>query len=346
MRLNIVTRSLSRKITRGPGKVLKNTLKGLELNNFDYSVGTNLDPNVINWIHDSPLGLIEAGFLDLPVLVGPNVAVLPFDLPKFRLKPHSKSIFLFPSLWPMQHWERTGFSEGLMKTWASGVDIECFPKIVRSKGSQNKVLIYFKNRDRASLDKVLRILTESKFEFEVLEYGCYGEQLYKKILSECLFAIWVSGSESQGYAMLEAMATGMPIIVCDINKISDNVNTMYGITPTYFPPMLDSVRVSAAPYFDERCGYLLSDIDDLPHAINRLLVEYDHFDPSGFVSSKFSLKKSALDLIEIAKSIKIEAGARGKPVRPNISQFLRFVDLGTRKTAWSTLMQKVKNKWI
>jgi len=346
MHLNIVTRSTLPRVIRGPAKVLLNTIKGLELNNVQYSLGPHIDTNAINWIQDSPLGLIEAGFCKQPVIVGPNVAVLPSDLPKFRFKTNINSIYLFPSLWPLQHWEKMGFSEARMQIWASGVDIDIFQKFKRSNKQLKKVLVYFKNRDRSTLNRVLTILHLNKFDYVVLEYGDYSEEFYLKTLSECIFAIWLSGSESQGYAMLEAMATGLPVIVCDINKISDNVINMKDIAKPYFPSLLDAVKVSAAPYFDKQCGYIVDNIEYLPETINKLLDEYQILDPSGYVKINFNLKKCAYDLINIAQSIKMNSDTNSKIIKPNFSRLLRLSDLMTRKTAWANLYWKVKNRWI
>ena len=325
--------------------MLNNTIKGLELNRIKYTVSPHLDTTAVNWIQDSPLGLIEAGFFNQPVIVGPNVAVLPSDLPKFRFKPNLNSVYLFPSLWPLQHWEKMGFAEGKSQIWASGVDVNIFHKVNRSNQTSKKILVYFKNRDRATLNRVLTILGEYKFHYLVLEYGKYTEDHYLKILTECFFAVWVSGSESQGYAMLEAMATGLPIIVCDINKISDNVNTNFDVSKTFFPPVLDAVKVSAAPYFSNQCGYIVSDIKYLSHTINMLLSEYRKLDPSEYVNINFDLKKCALDLIDIAQSIKVSSNPRSKHVKPNLSQTLRGLDLITRETAWGTLLRKWKKRW-
>jgi len=346
MHLNIVTRLSIPRAIRGPAKVLQNTLKGLELNSIQYTVSPHLNAGAINWIQDSPLGLIEAGFLGAPVIVGPNVAVLPTDLPRFRLKSNENSVYLFPSLWPLQHWEKMGFSETKLRIWAGGVDVDMFQKLQRLNQHSKKVLVYFKNRDRVTLDRVLLILRENKFDYVVLEYGNYTENFFLKTLSECSFAVWVSGSESQGFAMLEAMATGLPIIVCDISKISDNVSTINGVSKAHFPSALDAIKVSASPYFSNQCGYIVSNIEHLPKTIHLLLDEYQNLDPAGYVNLNFGLKKCAFDLIEIAKSIKIKPIASSNPVKPNLSKILRVLDLMTRKAAWATLLQKVKNRWI
>jgi hypothetical protein len=343
MHFNIVTRFSFPRDNRGPAKVLKNTIKGLELNRIEYTVSPHLDTTAINWIQDSPLGLIEAGFINQPVIVGPNVAVLPSDLPKFRFKVNTNSVYLFPSLWPLQHWEKMGFSEAKMRIWSSGVDVDVFHKLKRSNYQPKKILVYFKNRDRATLNRVLTILCKNKFDYVVLEYGNYTEDHYLKILAECFFAVWISGSESQGYAMLEAMATGLPIIVCDINKISENVNTMRNVSKTFFPSELDAVKVSASPYFSNQCGYIVSDIEYLSITIDRLLDEYQNLNPAEYVSINFDLKKCAYNLIDIAQSIQNNYDTNSKTIKPNLSQILRLSDLITRKTAWTTLLRKLKN---
>ena len=92
MILNILSRSVGRLPVYGARKVLNNTVKGLIQRGVTISFNEPIAEHKWNWIHDAPEAIIEAGFVGKPVIVGPNTAVMPTDLPRFRKRLHPQSI--------------------------------------------------------------------------------------------------------------------------------------------------------------------------------------------------------------------------------------------------------------
>src|SRR3954462_8449588 len=96
--INIISHSYCNKLVGGPTKVILNTLKGLDLISQPYVLNQDIRQYRYNWIHDSIEHLIEAAVLRIPVVAGPNIVVLPINLPRF-IPDRSKVLYLHPSQW-------------------------------------------------------------------------------------------------------------------------------------------------------------------------------------------------------------------------------------------------------
>jgi len=107
--INIISTQVGRTKITGPKKVLDNTCKGLDEIGIKYVFNQPINNYKYNWIHDDAKSIIEAGFINKPVLIGPNTVVLPKDLPVFRRLLHPDSIYLCPSQWVIDMWIQSGF---------------------------------------------------------------------------------------------------------------------------------------------------------------------------------------------------------------------------------------------
>ena len=345
MRLNVLSRSVGRSRVLGAGKVLKNTLKGLAEIGVDVILNEPVKKHRYNWIHDAPEGVIEAGFIGRPVLVGPNTAATPGDLPKFRFRLHPDSIYLFPSEWPLRAWQAAGFSECHCRVWAAGVDIESFQTSFRPTDGRHRVLIYFKHRAVELLARVEKMVRAAGLDFEVLQYGSYSEREYQSALAKARCAIWVGGTESQGFALLEALASGVPILVLDASSLVDNVHEPRDpLVPKFSMPFL-AAGATTAPYFDSRCGWLIDAGNLTRDVLDRFLGEIDCFDPAAYVAETFTLEQSARRLTELAQELP-DAGSRSAVYGVAGAATLRYLDLVTRSWPWKLagrrLMQRIR----
>ena len=338
MTVNIISTQYNRIRTTGPKKVLDNTLKGLDKLGIKYVFNKPINAYTYNWIHDDQKAIIEAGFVGKAVLVGPNIAVLPKDLPKFRKKLPKGSVYLHPSQWTIDIWNYLGYCESKLDFWPVGIDINKF-KIVDRKDN-TKVLLYFKQRDLKLLEEAKIMLKTMNLEYELINYGFYNEETYIKVLSECRFGIWIGCSESQGIGLQEALATGLPLVVLDANSIFDSVPTDSRNYYTYdFPKEVKNVRTTTAPYFDDRCGIKIDDIHMLKESIIFMKNNIEKYNPREYIEENLTLEKSALSLVSFFGKMDMKDSTRYNYRK--ISTVLFYIGLIFQKWAWKWAIRKI-----
>lgn len=334
MTINIISKQGDGVCVRGPKKVLYNTLKGLDDIGIKYVFNKPINEYKYNWIHDDQKAIIEAGFVGKPVLVGPNTAVLPKDLPIFRKKLPKGSIYIHPGKWSADVWKSLGYNEVKLDFWPAGIDIDEFGVPDRTKSS--KILLYFKERDLALLEQAKNILKDLKLQYILIRYGFYEEQEYKKALQESRFGIWIGCSESQGIGLQEALATDLPMVVLDATSIFDTIPTYSGYK---FPKSLKSTRTTSVPYFDSRCGIVIEDIQYLEKTIKFMEKHVNDYSPRAFIKENLSLQKSAKQLIGFFKQMHIQTETSYN--YQFISKILYYARLIFQKSAWRWIWRKI-----
>ena len=277
--------------TGGPNKVFYNLCKGLDRIGVPYSINKSPSRHTLNLVHSSVDGLIEVSLNRIPALVGPNLVVLPRDLPPYLKIGHT--IFLHPAQWCKDSWLFLGYDRNPIEIWPVGIDWEDFQ--VRRDASVNKVLIYFKRRDPKLLQKAVDIVASFHMQPVVIEYGKYSEQDYKEALASCRFGIWIGTSESQGIAQQEALASGLPLIILDVSSFWDEYPY-----PSYpFPHKFSDFKPSSAPYFSDQCGLIIESVAELPNALEFLLGHFDDYNPLDYIRTNHTLENAAARLLEI-----------------------------------------------
>ena len=298
--INIISNCATSERVTGPDKVFINTCKGFELIGQPYVVNRNLSDYSWNWIHDSVDALIEVALRAIPAVIGPNLVVLPKDLPRYR--PRLKGcIYLQPSEWALNLWRQLGFSESILAIWPAGIDTSSFAA-KEEKTSNDQVLIYFKNRPPDLLSEVKAIVKNHHLVPNIISYGDYTEEQYRNLLAKCCFVIWLGCHESQGIALQEALAADVPMIVIDAKSLFDT----YSKNGYTFQNTLRLFRTSSAPYFDSRCGIIIDEITDLGNAIIKIKSELSGYNPREYVIDQLSLEVSANKLVNIFNQLKVK----------------------------------------
>jgi hypothetical protein len=296
--INIISESVYDKEIGGPKKVVESTIKGLTIIGYPFVLNKRIKDYQYNWIHDSLKGLIEVSLLGIPAIIGPNIAVLPKDLPKLR--PLLRDcLYLHPSPWCVNVWKELGFSECKLEYWPAGIDWQKFHKPTRLS-SNNEVLIYFKERNPALLDQVIKIVQIKGFVPKVVLYRYYNESDYIEILNKSMFGIWLGRQESQGIALQEALASDLPLIVIDATSFFDT----FGASTYAFPKSLQKFKTTSAAYFSEECGIKIDNIDDLDSAIDILTSNLNNYHPLNYIKNNLSLEKQANELISLFEKVK------------------------------------------
>jgi glycosyltransferase involved in cell wall biosynthesis len=282
--INIISTQADKTNVRGPYKVYKNLIKGLDKLGYPYVINHKLNATKRLWIHDNLDALRYIDKSKAFKLIGPNLVVLPNELPKgINLL---NTIYLLPCDWVKILWEKQGFNECILEVWPVGIDTEEY-KPSGINRNDRKVLVYHKQRETEELVFILETLHHLNLKYNLILYSQYSEAEFKKLLATTSFVIWHGGSESQGIALQEALACNLPIIVCDVSNLYQARNNYH------FPDDLASFRVTAAPFFNETCGFKIVDLNELSASILRMTDQLNNFHPREFVIRNLSLEGQA-----------------------------------------------------
>jgi hypothetical protein len=164
------------------------------------------------------------------------------------------------------------------------VDTEKF-----SPSNEEKTLdciLYFKNRNPQILNIIKDILNTKKINHEIIIYGSYNEENYIRSLRKCKFMVVCGTHESQGFALQEAMACNVPLVVYDCKTVFDEYGT------NIFSPVkhLDLVATSV-PYWSEECGLKTTELTEVSLLIDEMLNKYQTFNPRKFILENLSEEK-------------------------------------------------------
>lgn len=262
---------------RGPGKVVTNLVKGLE------ALGVDIKPGAKN------LGVLQTTEAllrntDRKVLVGPNVFVLPSDLPQVAERFDN---YIVPSMWvsdvyrtDLQKMENR-FPEDKVfdiRVWSVGIDTDEWKPISKPKDPK-KCFIYFKNRSEKDLEVISSVLKNGLgVTPSVLRYGNYSENDLRNACNENSFCVLLDNTESQGVAVMEILSMNVPILVFNMENWTSSSGEKF--------------KASSVPYFDHRCGMIMPN-----HITRDALVHFQrslpNFKPREYILEQHTLIQAA-----------------------------------------------------
>ncbi|AOS45740.1 hypothetical protein Verru16b_02827 [Lacunisphaera limnophila] len=148
------------------------------------------------------------------------------------------------------------------------------------------------------LTPILTALQQAGCRVHHLRYGQYQEEDYRALLQRVGAMVFLCEHETQGFAYLQALASGVPILAWDRGGLWRD--------PNYYPHLVQFAPVCSVPYFDERCGRRFADLagfqDELPGFLAG--VARREFRPRDYVVENFLLADRA------AAYLKLSAGIR------------------------------------
>lgn len=291
--INLISRSIVSKHSRGPRKVVSNLIKGLDKIDYPYVINHSLNATTRLWIHDDPVALKKSETLEkeVHVIAGPNIFATPREIPTNSKK--KDNLWLYPSVWVQHFWELSPFVPKETDTWPVGIDTE---KFIPSLKAKKHILVYEKQRNSADTGEILTLLEKRQVPYKTLSYGSYSEQEYLDALSEAYAIIWIGRSESQGIGLEEALSMNVPAFVWDINFFGEWSGTG---KEKYTAEELSFPEATAAPYFDSRCGVIEKDRDKLNHSLDLFLKNLNSFSPRDYVLGNLTLEKQARAFVEL-----------------------------------------------
>jgi hypothetical protein len=196
------------------------------------------------------------------VVFGPHFSVFP-DSTLGRLPRVLNAVYIQPSAWSKLCWDETiqrkltDVRTVLFVVAPFPVDVHTFKPEAPRVG--NSVLVYAKQRSEHDVHAAVAAVTAAGGTPVVLRYGSYTEKEYIELLQRCVCGVWVGSHESQGFALQEALATNLPLLVWDMGCV------VHGGCPLRTPHGV-LCAAQSAPYFDGRCGTIVGSAQEMAAA--------------------------------------------------------------------------------
>ena len=147
-------------------------------------------------------------------------------------------------------------------------------------------LVYTKLRNKENILMALKQLEKLGLTYKIIRYGEYTEAEYKEALKACTFGLWIGRHESQGFALQEALSSGIPLVVWDIESMGEEWDIQRD-TPVYRGAKAD-VRATTVPYWDARCGITV-DRYTLPEGLRFMHKNWPIYRPREYVLQELSV---------------------------------------------------------
>jgi hypothetical protein len=217
------------------------------------------------------------------ILYGPHFSILPEGNYLSLSKSDSRLLYIQPSQWVVQLWRDQGANGIPIYPAPFPVDLEQFKSISLPR---TKVFVYLKNRSPHEYDQVIQLLRNHGYDPVIINYSTgYNQQEYIHLLNEAIFGIWVGRVESQGFALEEALAMNVPLLVWSVVRMDQT----YGLEQNYSHI---HTKVDTAPYWDERCGVLIREASQLETGLQDLVkgIHEIRFKPREYIEEHLSPK--------------------------------------------------------
>ena len=268
----------------GPHKVVKNLLMSLDQEKIEYAINEEkYEHNFLLQYNDIAHEKHSKIELDT-CIIGPQVWL--FDTYGQFLIEHQDYYkkMIAPSQWVKDKFiNKFNLPEDKLAVWPVGIE-----EFNNTREINYDCLIYFKRRDQSELDAVKKFLVSNGLSYRMVEYGTYGEDGFKQLVNSAKFCFLINGTESQGIAVQEIMSMGVPIIAWDIKEWLDQGEAY-------------RVPATSIPYWDERCGEVFFNIDDLEVTFSKFYATLDQYDPKAFIKDNLSFECSVKTLLDILR---------------------------------------------
>ena len=268
----------------GPHKVVDNLIKSLNQEKIDYAINEEKYENNFLIQYDATAHEKHSRIEQDTTIIGPQVWM--FDgYGQFLIENQNyyKKIIAPSEGVKNKFITKFNLPEDKLAVWPVG--IEEFNNI---REPNYDCLIYFKRRDQSELEAVKKFLVSNGLSYRMVEYGTYGEDGFKQLVNSAKFCFLINGTESQGIAVQEIMSMGVPIIAWDIKEWLDQGEAY-------------RVPATSIPYWDERCGEVFFNIDDLEVTFSKFYDKLDQYDPKAFIKDNLSFECSVKTLLDILR---------------------------------------------
>ena len=259
--------------------------------NYDYKFGDITDINNYDIIY-SPANPIDTSlYLNKKFIFGPHFSVFPNNKLLSIKNSHDNAVYIQPSDWVSNLWKNMNAESCLpIKTQPFPVEIERFKPT--NNANKSEVFIYFKRRESSELNFIKYFLNNKKISYKIFDYvNKYKEEDYISCLKNAKYGIIVDAHESQGFAIEEALSCNVPLIVWNVEFMSQEEGGNYSNIPC-----------TNIEYWDERCGEFFYREEEFEEAYNKFMSKIDTYKPREYILEHLSPEKCSKRFVELINS--------------------------------------------
>ena len=225
----------------------------------------------------------------IKIIYGPQFFVFPQGelvgpLDEFLAK---RCVYNALSLWVAELYRETCPHMRIpVKAFPFAVDLEAFRPSTEEKTID--CLVYIKRRAQHIINHTLSILQSKRLNYHVINYGSYAEEDYKSLLHKSKFMITLDAHESQGFALEEAMACNVPLLVLDATSMYDEKSDGHNSTYEHMKPL--KLNCTSVPYWSDICGIKITDINEMEKAVTIMQESWKIYTPRKYIEETLSSK--------------------------------------------------------
>lgn len=283
---------------RGQQRVFLNLLAGLDRLKVPYRVNdfrhARRHPRELVGVIGKPF-LLRAHAWRNPILFGSAVFSHPSDAPRLFDEFPVRHV-LVPGAW-FREMYLTGYPADRVSVWPTGLDTDYWSPPPQRQPTFD-VLIYDKlywdraDHEQNLLGPLRATLDRRGLAHRTVRYGAYEMEDFHAALGECRAMIFLSPSETQGFAYQEALARGVPVLAWESGGEWRD--------PAYWPRIRFG-PVASVPYWDDRCGVKFTSAADFPTRLDELLqgLADQRFQPRQYILEHLTLEACAAEYVRL-----------------------------------------------
>jgi hypothetical protein len=251
----------------------------------------NINLNEFDCVYSPSVPFDVSLYPNTKFIFGPHFSVFPDN--KLDMIKRPNVVYNLLSEWVVNVWKQSSICNNLrMIKLPFGVETNKFNEI-KQITDRPQVFIYYKQRDPNEIKIIENFLDNRNIKYKIFDYfKKYNENDYINYLQNSKFGIWIGRHESQGFALQEALSCNVPLFVWNVKSMRQEYQSNYNDIPA-----------TTIPYWDERCGEIFYNPNELGDKFNLFLSKLETYKPREYILENLSMEVCEKKLIEVVKNI-------------------------------------------
>ena len=253
---------------------------------WSYHFGNMNDINNYDIIYSPNSPIDTSKYPNKKFIFGPHFSVFPTNKMK-QINNVNNSIYIQPSEWVVHLWKQMGAEQYIpIKPFCFPVDTYKFNQVNQER---KKVFIYFKSRHPKELQFMEDYLKKMNIEYVIFDYiKRYKEEDYISYLQDSKYGLILGRHESQGFAIEEALACNVPLLVWNTKYMSQEQGYNY-----------PNIPCTTIPYWSDKCGEIFYEKEEFECKYNEFINKLETYEPRQYILENLSLEKCSNNLINL-----------------------------------------------